>query len=309
MDIAFPTLSPELRAKRLAVPTGRVRAILDSDVANEIDDPFAIALALTAPDHIDLAAITVAPFRREGLTAGQSQDLSLEMARDTLSHLGSDIPLVRGAEAFMDEGRPVESEAVSTLLEYSHDTQDPLVIMAIGACTNVASALALDPGLAERATVWWLGGHGPDFSAWEYNLMGDRAASRLLLNSGIPIVLFPAWGVTSHLLTSLAAMEKEVESSSPLGAYLTHLLREHIPDHYGMEKELWDVAVPAWAVNPAWFRSTVEPAFGVSDDLAWTRRAEGPLWRRITWCSRNEIIKDLWARIAATAPSDGEEAV
>ena len=42
----YPTISPELREQRLALPTGRRRIVIDTDTANEIDDQFALAWAL-----------------------------------------------------------------------------------------------------------------------------------------------------------------------------------------------------------------------------------------------------------------------
>jgi len=47
---------------RLAVPGGRVRVVIDTDCANEIDDQFALAWALLSPQQIDLLAVYAAPF-------------------------------------------------------------------------------------------------------------------------------------------------------------------------------------------------------------------------------------------------------
>ena len=48
--------------KQLQRPVGKVKMVLDTDAYNEIDDQFAIAYALLAPEKIDLQAIYAAPF-------------------------------------------------------------------------------------------------------------------------------------------------------------------------------------------------------------------------------------------------------
>jgi purine nucleosidase len=63
--ITFPTLSPAERLACLEPPTGRVRAVLDTDTFNEIDDQFALVYALLAPERIRLEAVYAAPFDNE----------------------------------------------------------------------------------------------------------------------------------------------------------------------------------------------------------------------------------------------------
>lgn len=299
----FAPISLADRMGKLDVPSAPIRAVFDSDVANEIDDPFAIAHALLSPDRIRVEGIGIAPFRREGLTAGDSLRLSRELAEETLACLpGEAPPLWMGSERFLEQAEDaVESEAAHRILEASHGAET-LHILAIGAATNVASALRIDPTLVQRAVVWWLGGHGPDFSAWEYNLQGDAHAARTLLDSGIPLVVFPAWGVTSHLFVSLAALERDIEGANPLGAFLTRILRGYVPDHFAYEKEMWDVAAPAYAIGPSWFSSTLEPTPGVSERLDWTVRKAAHPYRRITGLNRNQVLGDLFRKVRDLSP-------
>ena len=61
---------------RLAPPRGAPRIVVDTDAANEIDDPFAIAWALLSPQQLNLLAIYAAPFsfeyRRQELVHARS---------------------------------------------------------------------------------------------------------------------------------------------------------------------------------------------------------------------------------------------
>ncbi len=51
--------------QRLAEPHGRVRVVIDTDAANEIDDQFALAWALLSPAQLDVVAVYAAPFSFE----------------------------------------------------------------------------------------------------------------------------------------------------------------------------------------------------------------------------------------------------
>jgi len=57
------TISDFDRLRMLAPRTGRVRAVLDTDTYNEIDDQFALVQALLSPDRIALEAVYAAPKR------------------------------------------------------------------------------------------------------------------------------------------------------------------------------------------------------------------------------------------------------
>ena len=66
--------------------------------------------------------------------------------------------------------------------------------MAIGAITNVAAALLLEPDLVRKIVVWlWNTHHQP--STMEFNLMQDPDAARVIFDSGVPFVQIPclAW--------------------------------------------------------------------------------------------------------------------
>jgi purine nucleosidase len=58
----FPTLPPYLMTERLALPKGKLRIVIDTDTANEIDDQFALAWALLRPEKLDVLAVTAEPF-------------------------------------------------------------------------------------------------------------------------------------------------------------------------------------------------------------------------------------------------------
>lgn len=99
---------------RLAPPPGRVRVVIDTDAANEIDDPFAIAWALLSPERLDVIAIYAAPYsfeyrRAELLRARIARDRPLEAnAQDHELLLQHAVMLAH----FERQGWPIETVAL-----------------------------------------------------------------------------------------------------------------------------------------------------------------------------------------------------
>lgn len=63
------------------------------------------------------------------------------------------------------------------------------VVLAIGTITNVASALLADPGITEKIVIVWLGGHAPQRpDTFEFNMLQDVAAARIVFSSGAALV-------------------------------------------------------------------------------------------------------------------------
>src|SRR5512142_601964 len=95
----FPTLSPELRQRRLSYPTGNVRMVLDTDTYNEIDDQFALVYSLLSPGRLHVEAIYAAPFTNDRSTGpGDGMEKSYEEILRLLERLD------RGHEGFVYRG-------------------------------------------------------------------------------------------------------------------------------------------------------------------------------------------------------------
>jgi inosine-uridine nucleoside N-ribohydrolase len=144
-------------------PGVRVRAVLDTDTFNEIDDQFAIVQLLLSPERVDLRAIYAAPFFNDrAVSSVDGMEKSYEEILRLLARMGVDpAGLVhRGScQPLQSWASPEPSEAATDL------------VIAIGAITNVASALLLDPRIARRVVVVWLGGHANGWAhTLEYNL-------------------------------------------------------------------------------------------------------------------------------------------
>ena len=306
--MTFSKIADATRLERLRPPPGRVRMVLDTDTYNETDDQFAVVHALLSPARLAVEAIYAAPFHNERCDGpGHGMELSYREILRLLERLGrpADGFAFRGAADYLDpEGEPRESDAVRDLIARGRaaPAADPLYVVAIGAITNVAAALLLEPALVEKIVVVWLGGHAlhwPDTR--EFNLRQDLVASRTVLDCGVPLVLVPCMGVTSHLLTSVPEIERHVAPHGQLGAFLASRYKEMRGDHFGWSRVLWDVATIAWLLDPSWVPSELVPSPLLTDQFTWSfDRRRHPI-RCASFVHRDPIFRDLFRKLAAAA--------
>ena len=300
--MTFPKLPEATRWARLEPPTGKVRMVLDTDTFNEVDDQFAIVQTLLSPERLGLEALYAAPFSNHlAATAEQGMELSYDEILRVLERMNVSAEglVFRGSRDYLkDSPAPPESDAVHDLIERAFADDAPLYVVAIGAPTNVAAALLLEPHLVERIVVVWLGGHGLHWpTAHEFNLQQDPASVRILLSSGVPLILVPCKGVTSHLTTTVAELEHYLTGRGEVADFLIRRFKSHENTRYGWGKELWDMAPVAWLLDDAWVPTSLQPTPGLSDDLTW-RLAEYPhLVRAAHYVDRNPILADFFCKL------------
>ena len=205
--MAKKVLTTEQRLHMLETPKAPVDLVIDTDAYNEIDDQFAIAYALCAPERVRLLALCAAPFTNARSTGpADGMEKSYQEILHLLSLTGDKVPAYRGSTRYLpDEQTPVSSQAAEELvhLAMEHTPEAPLYVAAIGAITNVASALLMEPRIADRMVVVWLGGHALDWpDNREFNAQQDVAADRVVFGSGVPLVILPCQGVVSAFTTT-----------------------------------------------------------------------------------------------------------
>ena len=167
-------MTAEQRRKNLCPPRPGAHVVLDTDTYNEIDDQFALSWLMLSPE-LNTKALYAAPFFNENSTGPEDgMRRSYEEIHKLLGLLGRDAPVFLGSPRYLpDEKSPVPSPAAEDLARRAegYSPENPLYVAAIGAITNVASAILLNPRVAENTVVVWLGGNGrhwPD--GREFNL-------------------------------------------------------------------------------------------------------------------------------------------
>ena len=312
--MAFPELSITDRIDRLTPPAasaGPRRVLLDTDTYNEVDDQFAVVHALLSPDTIELEAITAAPFfNHRSASPAEGMEKSFEEIERLLSRL--DIAererVYRGSTSYLEDAQtPVDSDAARAIIERAHASDEPLYVCAIGAITNVASALLIDPDIVRRIVVVWLGGqptHAP--TAWEFNLKQDIPAAQVLFDCGVPLVQIPCRGVASHLLTTIPEMRHYVEPCGAIGEFLFETYETYRKDQFARSKEIWDIAATGWLIDPAWVPSTVVASPILTERATWSLDAGRQGVRIADRVDRDAIFGDLFTKLRAFADGRGQ---
>lgn len=275
---------------------------MDTDTYNEIDDQFAVVYALLSPERIQVDAYYAAPFYNE-LSSGPEDGMekSYEELRKILHFMDRDIPVYRGSKAYLSAPDvPVESDAARNLVEraMAASPEDPLYVVAIGAITNVASALLMEPRIIRNIVVVWLGGHALHWNdTKEFNLHQDLHASRILFDSGVPLVLIPCMGVASHLSTSLSEIRAYVKGRGPIGDYLYETYLNCIKDHRGMTRVIWDLSAIGFLVDERWLPSMLVHSPRISDDYRWSFDTSRHFIRYVSFIHRDPLFRDLFDKL------------
>ncbi len=229
----------------------RKKVVIDTDAYNEIDDQYAIAYSFYS-DKIDVLAIHAAPFENE---KSDNMEYGMEMSYKEIHKVlglldpNYTIPVFKGSRASIEKsGQIQDTEAARNLIKIAHEYDEIIYVFALGAITNVVSAIKMDPSIIDKICVIWPGGNQLDSdNLGEFNLVQDFTAGQMLLNSGVPLVLCPAWFVVSELN---AKWDKfcELENVSPICDYLfeiTGKCRELAGAPHWWIRTIWDIVAPS----------------------------------------------------------------
>jgi Inosine-uridine nucleoside N-ribohydrolase len=198
----------------------KLRLIISSDAKIEADDQYAIAHALLTPKFI-IKSIIAAQFGTRRME--HSMEESYKEIKRILSLMDMDdkIHATRGAVcALKDENTPEISEGAQIIIEEAmKDDPLPLFIISLGALTDIASAYLLEPQIAERLIVIWIGGGIWPEGNGECNLGNDIHAANVVFKSNIPLWQVPM-DVYSMMRISLAELQLKVRPYGKIGQYL-----------------------------------------------------------------------------------------
>lgn len=203
------------------VPREKVlRVITDTDAKNEADDPFAVVHTLLSP-RFENVGLIAAHFGTD--RAADSMEQSFVELQKILSLM--DIPeenlLFRGADRPLPSpGEPVGSEGARLIIrEAMREDDRPLFVTFMGPLTDIASAYLLEPAIAGRLTVIWIGGGRYPAGGPEFNLGNDIHAANVVFSSPIPLWQVPK-NVYEMMPVSFAELECRVLPQGVLGKYL-----------------------------------------------------------------------------------------
>jgi len=304
----FPELSVEEQVRLLAPVEGHpVRMVLDTDTYNEIDDQFALVYALLSPE-LTVEAVYAAPFHNiRSRGPGDGMDKSYEEILRILDKMGRSSAgfAFKGSTDFLrDAGKPYRSPAALDLVARARKAgpERPLYVVTVGAITNVASAILIDPGIIRNIVVVWLGGNGRNWPHQrEFNYQQDLIASRTIFDSGVPLVRMPCTPVVTHFHTTVPEMESNLAGKSPIADYLLQIFKDYHRDHFAWSKVLWDMTAVAWVINPRWLPSNLLHAPIVTDQYTFSFDDSRHFTREVYFVHRDPIFRDFFRKLAGAA--------
>lgn len=209
----------------------KVRVIIDNDLSGDPDGLVALAHHLLSPT-VDIRGVIGTHLRPGDHWGSQQEDVPLEAARmaHKVAKLAKrdDVRIVTGARPQLpDHATPLLSDGVQLIIDEAmrDDVDTPLFVCCGASLTEIASAWLIEPRIAERLTVVWIGGHEYDWAPvppgapdMEYNLNIDPVAGQVVFNvSNLPIWQFPR---DAYRQTLASRAELEHRMVGKLGKFL-----------------------------------------------------------------------------------------
>ena len=269
--------------------TGAEEIIIDTDIGSDIDDAFAVGLALHSPE-----------FKILGITSAWGDThLRARLLSRLLKETGrADIPVAMGVETHPDpkmnvitqaryaESGPADqtySNAVDFLLEQIRRHPGEITLISIGPETNLGAAIDRDAATFHHLKrVVLMGGsvyrgygqfnygktHGPEP---EWNILCDIQAAQKVFSSGVPLYVMPLDS------TQIKLQELERAEIFKTGTVLTDaLLVLYSQWSHGAQQTptLFDAVAVAYAMHPE--LCPTQPLRLRVDSQGYTRVEAGP---------------------------------
>lgn len=281
--------------------------ILDTDAYNEVDDQFCIAYLMKRPDRINLLSINAAPFfnsnstgPEDGMERSYQEILKLRGMIDP----NSEIPVYRGSREFLkDRNTPVESDACENIINTVMSSEEKVIIVAIGAITNVASAILKCPEVAERAAVIWLGGHAihlpfKDGRGVEFNMRGDIPAAQVVFDSGIDLLQIPCKGVCGAMTTTWHELDYYLRGKNAVSDYLIDIVKNVSSHKYAGSRVIWDVSAATVLLCPEAYEMDVCMCPRIEDNGKYTLSDGRHRYLYVNMLYRDRYFADLFRTLA-----------
>lgn len=199
-----------------APPVGpRSRVVYVNDLSGDIDGLFATVHAILSP-AIDLRAIVGTGTGTPGETAQRSAELANEMLA-AMKRTGRVKTYEGSTGKLTAPDAPIRSPGTQAIIDEAlrTDTTLPLFVAVGGGLTEVASALMLEPRIAERMTLVWIGGGTPNVGKQEANFSIDPIAARHIYNA----TTVPIWQLPSDVYKTCVISDTELQAYvAPCGA-------------------------------------------------------------------------------------------
>lgn len=298
----------------------RSRTLFVNDLSGDLDGLYALVhQALSS--STELRGVIATSTGRPGETA----ERSAELAAEVFELLGKPdrVKVHAGAASKLKVlGAPIPSPGTQAIIEEAMrtDTTLPLYVAVGGGLTEVASALMIEPRIAERFTVVWIGGDAyPEGGKGETNFNIDAIAAQFVFNESRVRIWQVPRSVYATCLVSATELQAYVAPNGAIGEWLYRKVVEAPRKYRGVLNmgETWTLgdnplvvltALTDWSPGTAAKRpftyertgssaSETVPVPVLNADGTFTPRADGRMIRIFRSIDNRMMLNDLFAKL------------
>jgi inosine-uridine nucleoside N-ribohydrolase len=193
----------DVRAAGAETAAGRTPVIFDTDIGDDIDDTWALALLLKCPE-LDVKLVVTdmakgdsrAKLAAKLLEVAGRTDIPIGVGHGNRDGEHAQLAWVGDYELDSYPGT-VHDDGVQAIIETINASEQPVTILAVGPMPNIAEALRRDPGIAAKAR--FVGMQGAVRKGYgdsqeviaEYNVKGDVAACQTAFAAPWDVTITP----------------------------------------------------------------------------------------------------------------------
>jgi inosine-uridine nucleoside N-ribohydrolase len=279
--------------------------VLTTDCGTEMDDQWAIAHLATSP-AINLLGIVTTHAPNVAPPAAETAKKSVEEVLDQL-RLEERPPVFAGKNSPLPSGpTPITNEGVEFIIEQSkaYTSDNRLTVLAIGAATDLASVLLLDPTMTERIEIVAMGFDGWPDGNDVWNIKNDIPAWQMVMASRVPLTVGDSAICIKKLVLDGDEGHAILDKSGKAGTFLSDLLTNWINDQASLVVDVtgrqawpvWDEIVVAHLLGLTTTETYPRPV--LNDDMSFDH--PGPNERAVSIDWIVDVDADaLWADLAA----------
>tara|TARA_R110002074_G_scaffold401493_2_gene599862 strand:- start:22550 stop:23572 length:1023 start_codon:yes stop_codon:yes gene_type:complete len=216
----------------------RMRVIIDNDLGGDPDGLFQLAHHLMSPS-VEICGVITSHLYEQGFGGPGTSEYAKEQAMKIIKILKLENSIsvyTDKSESMVDVKTPIDSDAVQAIIKEAMrtDTDLPLYVVCGGGLTNIASAYLLEPKIADKITLVWIGGPEytdiaippPGYTTLEYNLGIDVKAAQVIFNTAnIKLWQVPR-NVYRQPIMSDAELLTRVKGKGALGNHLYGVMKD-----------------------------------------------------------------------------------
>ena len=277
------------------------KVILDTDAYNEIDDQFAIACFYYS-DKTDLIAVCAEHYMHDRCN---SMELGMNRSYDeivkvlTLCDPHYKTETYRGSTNSIDRaGCAIESDAADAIIRIARESDEIVYVVAIGATTNVTSAILKAPDIIDKICVLFVGCRPLSIGCpVEYNVEQDYKSAQLLFESGVNLIIVPDANVTQKLRSPISCTEL-LKGANPVCDYLydiSYNAYKAVGSPEWWARTIWDLGAPAIFETPEAATYEFMPRPILTDEQTYAYDDSRPEMIMVTDLDRDPIFEAAWA--------------